>query len=109
MEHFDDLITVPGLRQEALREFDANVETDRNPYLGKYHVVHSSGSTGTPCYFLYDETAWGQMLLGIIRGALWNMSMSQILRLLVVRPRILYIAATDGRYGGAMAVGDGSD
>lgn len=109
MEHFDDLITVPGLRQEALREFDANVETDRNPYLGKYHVVHSSGSTGTPCYFLYDETAWGQMLLGIIRGALWNMSMSQILRLLVGRPRILYIAATDGRYGGAMAVGDGSD
>ncbi|MFR1479055.1 MAG: AMP-binding protein, partial [Hydrogeniiclostridium mannosilyticum] len=92
-----------------MREFDANVETDRNPYLGKYHVVHSSGSTGTPCYFLYDETAWGQMLLGIIRGALWNMSMSQILRLLVGRPRILYIAATDGRYGGAMAVGDGSD
>ena len=23
------------------------------------------------------------------------------------KPRILYIAATDGRYGGAMAVGDG--
>lgn len=109
MEHFDELITVPELRQEDLREFDANVETDRNPYLGKYHVVHSSGSTGIPCYFLYDEAAWSQMLLGIIRGALWNMSIPQILRLLAGRPRILYIAATDGRYGGAMAVGDGID
>ena len=109
MEHFDELITVPGLRQKDLRAFDASVETDRNPYLGKYHVVHSSGSTGTPCYFLYDEAAWSQMLLGIIRGALWNMSSLKILRLLIGRPRILYIAATDGRYGGAMAVGDGID
>ena len=47
------------------------------------------------------------MLLGIIRGALWDMSMPQILRLLSGGLRILYIAATDGRYGGAMAVGDG--
>ena len=107
MEHFDELITVPDLRQEDLRKFDAETRVDRKPYLGKYHVVHSSGSTGKPGYFLYDEPAWHTMLLGIIRGALWNMTMPQILKLLAGRPRILYIAATDGRYGGAMAVGDG--
>ena len=49
------------------------------------------------------------MLLGIIRGALWDMSMPQILKLLAQGPRIACIAATDGRYGGAMAVGDGID
>ena len=49
------------------------------------------------------------MLLGIIRGALWNMSMTPILKLLASGPRIAYLAATDGRYGGAMAVGDGID
>lgn len=53
--------------------------------------------------------AWEQMLLGIIRGALWGMSMPQVIKLLMKRPRIVYIAATDGRYGGAMAVGDGID
>lgn len=47
------------------------------------------------------------MLLGIIRAALWDMTMPQILKLLWKGPRIVYIAATDGRYGGAMAVGDG--
>jgi putative coenzyme F390 synthetase len=109
MEHFDELITVNDVKQEELRQFDANSTTDRKPYLGKYHVVHSSGSTGKPGYFIYDEPAWHTMLLGIIRGALWNMSMSQILKLLAGRPRIIYIAATDGRYGGAMAVGDGID
>ena len=109
LEHFDELVTVPDLKQENLREFDAGEAADRKPYQGKYHVVHSSGSTGKPGYFVYDEDAWSQMLLGIIRAALWGMSMPQILGLLMKRPRIVYIAATDGRYGGAMAVGDGID
>lgn len=108
LEHFDELVTVTDLKQENLREFDAGEAADRKPYQGKYHVVHSSGSTGKPGYFVYDEDAWRQMLLGIIRAALWGMSMPQILRLLMKRPRIVYIAATDGRYGGAMAVGDGT-
>lgn len=109
LEHFDELVTVPDLKQENLREFDAREAADRKPYQGKYHVVHSSGSTGKPGYFVYDEDAWSQMLLGIIRAALWGMSMPQILGLLMKRPRIVYIAATNGRYGGAMAVGDGID
>ncbi len=108
MEHFDELITVADVNQEELRSFDAEESMDQKTFRN-YHVVHSSGSTGKPGYFIYDETAWNQMLLGIIRGALWGMSMLQILKLLIGKPRIVYIAATDGRYGGAMAVGDGID
>lgn len=107
LEHFDELITVSNLNQEELRRFDEENTTDRRPLKGKYHVVHSSGSTGKPGYFVYDESAWNTMLLGIIRAALWNMSMIQILKFLACEPRIVYIAATDGHYGGAMAVGDG--
>ncbi len=109
LKNFDRLVTVPHLRQEELRRFDAEETPDRKPFLGKYHIVHSSGSTGSPGYFVYDQAAWETMLLGIIRGALWNMTMPQILKLLAGKPCILYIAATDGRYGGAMAVGDGID
>lgn len=109
LQHFDDIITVPDLTQEELRRFDAETDPDRKPYKGKYHVVHSSGSTGRPGYFVYDEAAWRTMLLGIIRAALWGISMKEIFRLLKQGPRIAYIAATDGRYGGAMAVGDGID
>lgn len=109
LEHFDELITLTDVTQEELRRFDEQEKADRKPLRGKYHVVHSSGSTGKPGYFLYDEDAWHSMLLGIIRGALWNMTMPQIIKLLLKRPRIVYIAATDGRYGGAMAVGDGID
>lgn len=108
MEHFDELVTVPDLKQQELREFDRAGDTQEKTFRN-YHVVHSSGSTGEPGYFIYDEMAWNRMLLGIIRGALWNMSMPQIIKLLAAKPRIVYIAATTGRYGGAMAVGDGID
>ena len=109
LEHFDELVVPKDLRQRELREFDAQESLNRKPYKGKYHVVHSSGSTGKPGYFVYDEAAWSDMLLGMLRAALWDMSMPQILFLLAKCPRIVYIAATDGRYGGAMAVGDGID
>lgn len=106
MEHFDELVTVPDVKQDELRRFDAEQSVNQKTFRN-CHVVHSSGSTGKPGYFIYDEAAWNKMLLGIIRGALWGMSMPQILKLLIGKPRIVYIAATDGRYGGAMAVGDG--
>lgn len=109
LSQFDSIVTVPDLKQEEIRRFDENEKITRKPFNGKYHIVHSSGSTGKPGYFVYDKSAWNSMLLGIIRGALWNMSMSQILKFLIQGPRIIYIAATDGRYGGAMAVGDGID
>lgn len=107
MEHFDEIVTDPELKQQELREFDKNSSIKEKLYRGRYHIVHSSGSTGVPRYFAYDDKAWKRMLAGIVRGALWGMSMPEIGRLLSGGLRILYIAATDGRYGGAMAVGDG--
>lgn len=109
LHHFDTLVTNAELTQKELREFDERETVSRKPYKDKYHVVHSSGSTGKPGYFVYEEEAWNKMLLGIIRAALWGMTMPQIIGLLAKRPKIVYLAATDGRYGGAMAVGDGID
>ena len=43
LTHFDELITLPEVTQEELRKFDEEIEADRKPYNGKYHVVHSSG------------------------------------------------------------------
>ena len=104
MEHFDSLVTVKDLKQEELRRFDAETSIEEKTFKGTYHVVHSSGSTGKPGYFIYDPFAWDFMITGMLRAALWGMSMGEIFRFLVKGPRILYVAATDGRYGGAMAV-----
>ena len=107
MSQFEKIVTVPELTQAEIRSFDERETVGGKLFRGRYHIVHSSGSTGTPKYFVYDENAWNCMLLGIVRGALWNMTMPQILKFLAHGPRIVYIAATNGRYGGAMAVSDG--
>lgn len=107
IENFDKLITVDDIKQSELRRFDENEVEKSKLFRDKYHLVHSSGSTGLPAYFVYDEQAWNTMLVGIIRAALWNMSLPQMAKLLMEKPRVMYIAATDGRYGGVMAVGDG--
>ena len=109
LDNFDRVVTVRGLTQEKLRRFDSSENAGKKTLGGKYHLIHSSGSTGKPGYFLYDNNAWDTMLIGIIRAALWDMSMLDILKLKMSKPKILYIAAADGRYAGAMAVGDGLD
>ncbi|MCH5205248.1 MAG: phenylacetate--CoA ligase family protein [Oscillospiraceae bacterium] len=109
LENFDRIVTIRNLTQEKLRSFDSSENVDQKTLGGKFHLIHSSGSTGKPGYFLYDNNAWDTMLIGIIRAALWDMSMLDIFRLKLSKPKILYIAAADGRYAGAMAVGDGLD
>lgn len=107
IDNFDKIVTTSDLKQEQLCKFDEEESLDNKIFKEKYHVVHSSGSTGKPNYFVYDNHAWNSMLVGIIRGALWNMSLPKMLKFLLKGPRVLYIAATDGRYGGAMSVSDG--
>lgn len=109
LDNFDRIVTVKGLTQKKLRRFDTEKNAGKRAIGGRFHIVHSSGSTGKPGYFLYDNKAWDTMLIGIIRAALWDLSMAEILKLKLSKPKILYIAAADGRYAGAMAVSDGID
>lgn len=79
----------------------------RKPYMDKYHVVHSSGSTGKPGYFVYDDDAWGADAARKHTGSFMEHDYATDTPPTHERPRIIYIAATDGPYGGAMAVGAG--
>lgn len=109
IENYEEIVCRENLNQDDFAKFAASSEDMKEMYRKNYHLVHSSGSTGKPRFYVYDDAAWNQMLVGIIRGALWGMSAFEVIKLLLCRPRMLYIAATDGRYGGVMAVGDGID
>lgn len=71
----------------------------------QFHTVHSSGSTGTPRYFLYDNLAWQTVMAGITRGCMWNISLFKLAKALLCGVRFLYIAATDGPYAGVESIG----
>jgi phenylacetate-CoA ligase len=55
MEHFDDVITDPAVRKAGVLEHIADLGNLGKPYLGKYMVWTTSGTTGTPGIFLEDK------------------------------------------------------
>jgi phenylacetate-CoA ligase len=107
IQNFDEIVTNRSLKQEDIVRFDATEQNESELYQKCFHIVHSSGSTQRPAYFVYAEKAWKRLIAGIVRAAFWKMTFAEIVRFLIKKPKVLYIAATDGRYGGAMAVGDG--
>lgn len=103
IKHFSEVVTADDLDQNALESFDENNQLNKL-FKDKYHIIHSSGSTGKPNYFVYGQDDWQRMLLGMFRGALWGMDKQELLNFVSKKPRVLYLAAIDGRYGGMMGV-----
>ncbi len=54
MTRFDELVTDQSLKQKDILHFCEDQADGSQTYLGKYHIVHSSGSTGTPRYLDTD-------------------------------------------------------
>ncbi len=54
MEHFDDVATDPQVRLEDVERFMSDVENCESPYLGRYPVCHTSGSSGRPLTVMHN-------------------------------------------------------
>ncbi|MCH5273228.1 MAG: hypothetical protein J1E35_06105 [Lachnospiraceae bacterium] len=55
-------------QKQNVKKSREQIERLQKKRLGKllrFSYEHSSGSTGTPRYFVYDNAAWEQMLIGI--------------------------------------------
>ena len=57
MARFDDWVADPALHLEALRRFTADPARIADPFLGRYVVWESSGSSGEPAVFVQDAAA----------------------------------------------------
>ncbi len=57
MERFDDWVADPRLKLDELRAFTANPDRIAEPWLGRYMVWESSGTTGQPGIFVQDAQA----------------------------------------------------
>jgi phenylacetate-CoA ligase len=91
MEHFDDLVTDRRITRQAISGFLAGSTDPMERFLGRYHVLHSSGTSGTVGYFVFSHAAW-------IKGA------SHVVRaspLRLQRKRTAYVAAAGGHFAGA--------
>ncbi len=103
MQRFDEWVTDPGIRLAGLRDFVADPSRIADPYLGRYVVWESSGSSGVPGIFVQDA------------GAMAVYDALEALRRPVTRPlqrwldpwyateRIAFIGATEGHYASVVS------
>jgi len=70
MEHFDELVTDRAVRLAGVREYTAD-PVEKPPYLGRYWVNATSGSTGHPGLFLFNRSEWTAVLASFARAHEW--------------------------------------
>ena len=66
MHRFSDWVTDPAVTLEALQRFTADPTQIGDPFLGRYAVWESSGSSGEPGIFIQDAAAMADLLNRII-------------------------------------------
>ena len=71
MENFDDLVTDRTLHLENLRRFAEAGEAGQR-FQDRYYVNATSGSSGHPGFFLFDESEWSFVLASFARGQEWS-------------------------------------
>ncbi len=57
MAHFDEWLTDPGITRASVEAFTADASRVGRPYLGRYAVWTSSGTSGEPGLFVHDRDA----------------------------------------------------
>ena len=71
MEHFDELVTDRSLHLEDVRAYATQGEAGQR-YQNRYWVNATSGSSGHPGFFLFDEAEWTHVLASFARSQEWS-------------------------------------
>jgi putative adenylate-forming enzyme len=71
MEHFDDLVTDRSLRLADVRAFATQGEAGTR-YRNRYWVNATSGSSGHPGFFVFNDAEWAAILASFARGQEWS-------------------------------------
>ncbi len=71
MEHFDEVVTDPAIRLEDVRAYAAR-DTQGIRFLDRYFVTATSGSSGHPGFFLFNQDEWLNIMASFARGQEWS-------------------------------------
>lgn len=102
MARFEDWITDKSIHFKNLKEFIKSSENIGRPYMGKYLVATTSGSTGVPAVFLYDNNNLNVMdALAVTRAMAYKGIMMKLVK---AGGKSAAIYATGGHYLGVASV-----
>ena len=74
MDNFDRLVTDPKINLEEARNYlslTAQAQNKTPRYLGRYEIAATSGSSGSPGIFLFNEQEWVTVMASFGRAREW--------------------------------------
>lgn len=90
IEQFDRIVTDPRVSRSKIEQF-LEGSTDPTELMdGQFHVLHTSGSSGSVGYFVFSHEAW-------IKGSCHVVRLSP---LSLCRKRIAYVSVINGHFAG---------
>lgn len=89
-KHFNEIVTDSRLTQDALYDFLARSKNPGDLFLNQYYVIHTSGSSGEPGFFVFSKKEW-------IRGMSHLLKASGGMRL---GQKLAFVAAIEGHFAG---------
>ncbi|MDE2612218.1 MAG: phenylacetate--CoA ligase family protein [Burkholderiales bacterium] len=109
MRRFDEWVTDPQLTLEGLRAFVADPARIGTPFLGRYIVWESSGSSGEPALFVQDAESLAvgdalQCARGPVASALPSWLMPRWSLLPTALPRLAFVGAVDGHFASVVSL-----
>ena len=99
MQHFDEISTVPGVTKQAIAEFLTRSHDPAELFLGRYRVIHTSGTSGELGYFVYSPQDWARGMYTGPRGPQPRRKGKRKGKF-----RVAYYAAIDGHYAGVTMI-----
>ena len=103
MERFDDWVADREIKLEVLRAFVEDPEQIGKPFLGKYTVATTSGTTGTRGIFVLDDrtmTVTNVVMLRVLRD--W-LDVRDIVKIALRGGRVALVMASGGHFASAVA------
>ncbi|SPE20785.1 Coenzyme F390 synthetase [Burkholderiales bacterium] len=89
-EHFDSIVTDRRVTREAIVQFLQRSHDPAELYLGEFHALHTSGSSGEVGHFVFSRRDWMRGYAGL----------SRLSQPRLRRTRCVFYGATGGHFGG---------
>jgi len=103
MAHFEDRVTDPAIRFDDVKTFIADPKRCGEPFLGRYAVWTSSGTTGVPGIYVSDHHALAVHEMLLTTRTAGSGGIGSLYHLMLSGGRLALIAAQDGHFAGIAA------
>ena len=103
MARFDDWVTDRNVTIERVRAFIDNSDLVGEQFLGRYTALTTSGTTGMPGIFVWDDRSMTVTNVLVLRMLGAWLKVSDLLRIIMREARMTLVCATGGHYAEAVA------